>query len=129
MAMAAVAQALHKQRRWVAPLAPAAAGERQRSAWPRQLAPGCGQHPDARPRQTVPRRRRHRDALPRQTVPRRQAAPRRVRGTGMALRLQGSCGSCWSLSTSRAMDGAHYLATGKLEVLSEQQMVDCDHKF
>ena len=24
--------------------------------------------------------------------------------------------------------GAHYLATGKLEVLSEQQMVDCDHE-
>ncbi|GJN37061.1 hypothetical protein PR202_gb25982 [Eleusine coracana subsp. coracana] len=52
----------------------------------------------------------------------------REHGAVGPVKDQGSCGSCWSFSTSGALEGAHYLATGKLQVLSEQQMVDCDHE-
>ncbi|KAG8065386.1 hypothetical protein GUJ93_ZPchr0004g38610 [Zizania palustris] len=58
--------------------------------------------------------------------------PRRLRLEGpqrrWARQEPGPCGLCWSFSTPGALEGANYLVTAKMEVLSEQQMVNCDHE-
>jgi len=55
----------------------------------------------------------------------------RTSGAVSPVKDQGSCGSCWSFSSSGSLEGAYFLKHGKqpsVKGFSEQNLIDCDGK-
>jgi len=49
----------------------------------------------------------------------------RTKGVVTKVKDQGSCGSCWTFGTAETTESYYAMSTGKLVVLSEQQILDC----
>jgi cathepsin L len=49
----------------------------------------------------------------------------RTKGIVTDVKDQGDCGSCWTFATAEVTESYWAMATGKLHVLSEQQILDC----
>jgi C1A family cysteine protease len=49
----------------------------------------------------------------------------RAKGAVNAVKNQGHCGSCWAFGSTACVEAEHFIKTGKLLSLSEQELVSC----